>query len=139
MNIISFGFTGTRYGMTNEQKTNVKNLLLNEIEKKNNIIIHHGDCIGADYDLHNICLDILQLFNESIQIIIHPPNDKKLRAFCQSNNIQPEKNYLERNKNIVNNCNILIACPFSKNEIKRSGTWMTIRYAKKKNKEIFIF
>jgi hypothetical protein len=54
------------------------------------------------------------------------------------------QNYLQRNKDIVNNCNYLIACPYSNKEQLSSGVWSTIRYAKKliienKNISLLIF
>ena len=44
---------------------------------------------------------------------------------------------LNRNKNIVDASNLIFAFPFDK-EIIRSGTWSTIRYAKKINKPLII-
>ena len=74
-----------------------------------------------------------------MSIIIHPPKDDKLRAFCKSENIMKQYDYLKRNKNIVNGCNILIACPIDNKPVLRSGTWSTIRYAEKINKKVMIF
>jgi hypothetical protein len=39
---------------------------------------------------------------------------------------------LVRNKIIVDRSELLIATPFHEKEILRSGTWMTIRYARSK-------
>ena len=51
----------------------------------------------------------------------------------------PPKPYLKRNEDIVNKCDVLIACPIDKNkEILRSGTWATIRKARKLNKTIYL-
>jgi hypothetical protein len=50
-----------------------------------------------------------------------------------------EKPYLERNLNIIKYSFVLIACPIDKNKEEfRSGTWSTIRQAKKLNKLIYI-
>ena len=40
------------------------------------------------------------------------------------------RDYLDRNKDIVNNCDLLIAAPKENTEVLRSGTWSTVRYAK---------
>lgn len=133
MSTIKYGFTGTRNGMSTEQKNNVIKLLQKDIDDKKKIEAHHGDCIGADKDFHNICTNL------KITVIIHPPDNDKLRAFCKSDNVRNQLPYLDRNKNIVNETNILIACPVSKDEELRSGTWMTIRYAKKINRPVLIF
>jgi len=51
----------------------------------------------------------------------------------------PEKTYLERNLDIVKNSSLLIACPINKNkEELRSGTWSTIRKARKHKLTIYI-
>ncbi len=125
---MKLGMTGNRFGLSNEsKKVFLEFLNNNEIQE-----VHHGDCLGADKDFHDICN------NKNIKIIIHPPNDDKMRAFCKSDNILQTKKFLDRNHDIVNNTDMLIAFPSTKEEILRSGTWATIRYAKKKNKNIFI-
>lgn len=130
---LKYGFTGTRSGMNDFQKQQIINLIQKDIFLGNFIEVHHGDCLGADKDMHDIC----EMLN--IKTIIHPPIDQKLRAFCNSNYIHNPKQYLCRNKDIVNDTDILLACPFSKKEEYRSGTWSTIRYAKKCGKNILIF
>lgn len=49
-----------------------------------------------------------------------------------------EKPPLIRNKDIVNESDILIAAPNSFKELLGSGTWATVRYARKNNKKIYI-
>jgi hypothetical protein len=120
------GFTGSRRGMSDLQKKKVIKI----INKLNPHIIHHGDCVGCDKEFNDIC--------ESIYKVIHPPKDESQRAFCEGDEILKEKPYLERNKDIVNCCDLMIATPFESNEILRSGTWSTIRYAIKENKNIII-
>ena len=124
-----YGFTGTRKGLNENQKNQII-LLLNE----NNINeVHHGDCVGGDTDFHNLCQ------NKNIKIIIHPPNINTMRTFCKSSYVLKPKPFLDRNKDIVNSCDILIACPENDKEILRSGTWSTMRYAKKINKPVLLF
>ena len=132
MSPIKYGFTGTRSGLNDTQKHKLIELFENDL-KSNSVELHHGDCVGADKDVHEICEKY------SINIIIHPPTDNKLRSFCYSDNIYKELPYLQRNKKIVDETDILIACPFSEQEQLRSGVWSTIRYAKKKNKTVIIF
>jgi hypothetical protein len=136
MTELKYGFTGTRSGLNDSQKKSIIELL----QKNTNngqIEIHHGDCVGADKDFHDLCVSLSNKIN--IKIIIHPPTDNKLRAYCKSDFIEKEKEYLQRNKDIVNNSDILIACPFSSEEQLRSGTWSTIRYAKKLNKTVLMY
>lgn len=123
------GFTGTRNGMSEKQKILFGNL----IECLRIHIFHHGDCMGSDSDAH----DIVAEYDDSIPIFIHPPSDDKLRAF--KNGIQlREKSYLERNKDIVDVANVMLATPKDCVNIVRSGTWFTIRYAWRKNNPLII-
>ncbi len=46
------------------------------------------------------------------------------------------KPYLERNRDIVDASEVLIACPSTREEVMRSGTWATVRYARKKGMKI---
>lgn len=120
--------TGNRNGITKEAEIELKSFL-----KSNNVSeAHHGDCVGADKNFHDVCK------SHGIKIIIHPPNNNYQRSFCKSDVIKCVKPYLVRNKDIVNDTDILIAFPSTKEEIIRSGTWSTIRYAKKENKKILI-
>lgn len=116
---MKLGFTGTREGMTFEQLCEVELILLFEIDEA-----HHGDCIGADADLHRLAR------SAGLWIVGHPPIDPKLRAFCEFDEIWPEKQYLVRNVDIVICGDILLATPKEMEEQKRGGTWSTIRYAR---------
>lgn len=123
------GFTGSREGLTTEQEVAVTNLLVIRAKE-----FHHGDCIGADTEAHVIA------YKQGIKIVIHPPRNPKGRSFCVGNEYRKEKPYLDRNHDIVDDTDILIACPATAKEILRSGTWATIRYAEKQKKTIiFIY
>lgn len=126
---LTYGFSRTRNGLNENQKNQIIKLL----EENNIKEVRHGDCIGADTYFHNLCQ------NKNINIIIHPPHVSIMRSFCQSPYILKPKPYLDRNKDIVDNCDILIACPENDIEVMRSGTWSTIRYAKKMNKPVLLF
>lgn len=122
---MKIGFTGTQNGMTPEQQYGVGNLLRGEDE------LHHGDCVGADEQAHGLAL-ILE-----VPIVRHPPSDDKKRAFCEGGKEVEPRPYLERNCDIVNATDMLIATP-SGPEILRSGTWATVRYAQKQQKPVFV-
>jgi len=89
-----YGFTGTQAGMTQEQKESFKNIC--ELAASLEIFcqFHHGDCIGADADAHDIA-------EKYMDIVIHPPLNNSKRAFKNSNKILEPKEYLTRNKDIV--------------------------------------
>ena len=145
----SIGFTGTRK-LDRVSKSRI-NDMRNWIERtvKNRFRIyhpdtvfswHHGDCVGGDELFHTILNDELRLRN---QVVIHPPTNETHRAFCKGRVIRvilPAKPYLIRNKEIVNSSKILLALPKDRErEEKRSGTWATVRYARKQGVEVVLF
>jgi hypothetical protein len=118
------GFTGTQEGMSPEQEKKLGKYLHNLLRKKAEITLHHGDCVGADAQAHTIALSM------GIKVCLHPPLDPKKRAFCEGwSDIYLAKEYLTRNRDIVDASDVLIATPGGFQEKKRSGTWATIRYA----------
>ena len=122
------GFTGTKEGMTAYQKSKVM-ILLEDLEPTE---FHHGDCIGADDEADEIARSF------SIPIVIHPPANSRLRAFCFRREGPTTQRwpapYLKRNHNIVDECSSIIVCP---KEMEMpitkvgGGTWATYRYCTK--------
>jgi len=119
------GFTGTREGMSQQQKEQfvVKLYELNPTE------FHHGDCIGADADAH----DIVREFFPDVKVVIHPPSKTTTQAFKKGDESRVPAPYIMRDKDIVDETVHLIGAPLGPEKI-RSGTWTTIRYARKTNK-----
>lgn len=98
--------------------------------------VHHGDCIGADVQFDEICRAL-----PLIRIHIHPPIDSKSRAWKTEivpSTVHQLLPFLDRNHAIVDACDFLIAVPSDSHERKRSGTWATIRYARKQGKRIYL-
>jgi hypothetical protein len=62
---MKIGFTGTRLGMTPQQKEVITRL---EIFTTKVLEAHHGDCLGSDADFHHFIIEI----DQGIRIIIHP-------------------------------------------------------------------
>jgi hypothetical protein len=126
---MKIGMTGSRDGITTQAYNSfIACIKLTQINEA-----HHGDCIGADALFHNI----MQSLN--VPIVIHPPDIDTLRAYCMGGQVLPKKPYLSRNQDIVNCSDLLVAFPSTKEEVVRSGTWSTIRYAQKVNKPVMIF
>lgn len=126
------GFTGSSNTITGEQKE----ALLKELSRlldKGVHTFHHGDCVVADQYAHYAAKML------GYVIHIHPPINPYARAFCVGANVMHEcKEYLDRNHDIVDSSDLLIAVSESTVEVLRSGTWSTIRYAKKLRKPIKI-
>lgn len=123
------GFTGCQEMPTFEQIAALSHLLrfLGVTE------LHHGDCIGSDAEAH------LAATNLDISMCIHPPRSMRKRAFCKgAAYTYPVAEYLVLNKNIVDCTDILIGMPNTTHEKQRSGTWSTLRYAKKRDKPAFV-
>lgn len=128
------GFTGTQTGLTTEQRAKLYDELL---RLRNDHIIsasflHHGDCVGADVQAHTIA-DRLDF-----HIVLHPPTSNAKRAFSVCDEIRKPWPYLRRNRDIVAESDLVIACPKTSTEELRSGTWMTIREARRKHKPLVI-
>jgi len=128
MNIKKVGFTGTHHGMTAYQLRQLC-LLLCEWDPNE---FHHGDCVGADAVAHAVASKL------RIEVIVHPPVNTKGRAFCQSDICLPPKPYIKRNHDIVDATDVLIAAPHQPDEVLRSGTWATVRYARQHGKEVYL-
>ncbi len=126
---LKLGFTGTRLGMTSDQRR-VCLALLDELCP---IELHHGDAKGADSEIHEIAAD------RHIHVAIHPPKKAADRAYCAGDETRDEAAYMVRNRAIVDETDVLMATPSAgMSNAFNSGTWRTIRYAKSVGKPTFI-
>jgi len=128
--LTSLGFSGTQDGMSTKQKGGVWNILQTFQPKE----VHHGDCVGSDEEFHYLCRVLVpQPF-----IHVHPPSNPSKRAFCKGDFIYEVMPYMERNDDIVFYSHALVATP-KRSEVRiGSGTWATIRRARKKGIPIYI-
>lgn len=127
------GFSGARSGMTKQQKFRFRHTMQGAFDMFE-VEFHHGDCIGADHEAHNIVRDL----NPDAYVVIHPPIDPKARAFMDYDELDEPAGYLERNRAIVAASDVLIITPTTNHEILRSGTWATARYAFNAAKPVYI-
>jgi len=125
---MKLGFTGTREDMTGAQ-----NIQVLELVKRLSVTeAHHGDCVGADREFHSICRLVSLPRVEGINIVIHPPLNPALRAFCQGDVMRTAKGYFERSMDIVGETSALIVAPKQMQKpksLRGSGTWQTEDYA----------
>lgn len=127
------GFTGTQAGMTRPQDMAVHGLVL-ELSVTD---IHHGDCIGADDQMDQIACEL------GLTIYVHAPINPAKRAWCKTRPLAERwaaslKPYLERNKEIVDSVKAMIAAPKEFEESLRSGTWATVRYARRVGRPVWL-
>ena len=130
--MIHIGWTGTQLGMTDAQKLNAYGLMLELFATD----LHHGDAIGADDQADQIARDL------GIRRHLHIPLNGSRRARCIAREgfdvVYAPLPYLERNKAIVDASEALIAAPKEMHETLRSGTWATVRYARRQGKPVHI-
>lgn len=127
---MKIGFTGTRNGMTRDQNDTVMSIL---IHLGRPFIGHHGDCEGADENFHNI-VKCLQM-----PIVIHPPVKQDHRAGCLgASEIREPKSHFARNRDIVNETDLLIGVSVAPYRLDKGGTWYTIDYARRIGKKTIV-
>lgn len=133
-------FTGTRAGMTVQQRREVLEVWQHGPPTE----IHHGVCIGSDEEFHNILLRVRPKYWPQ-KVYMHWPTNRsatflpKIPAGFSGTVINCEpKPYLERNGDIVRAGTLLLATPAEFKEELRSGTWATIRLARRLRKSIVI-
>ena len=107
---MKIGFTGTRRGMSDSQRLQFLSVMrwFHDVTE-----FHHGAAIGADSEAD----EMVRQMNGVDTVVKHPATKGK---------------ELERNRDIVEVADILIAVPRDDREELRSGTWATIRYARAK-------
>lgn len=125
---MKIGFTGTRAGMHPLQASAFTKLMVHFQPKE----FHHGDCIGAD----DQAADMLAC--EKIgpcKIVCHPPIKEEHRAFNKRSDETLEPlSHFARNRQIVDQTDMLVVCPLQSEWQPRGGTWYTHDYALKRGK-----
>ncbi len=124
---MKIGFTGTRIGMTAAQKSTFQSLMRHFTPTE----FHHGDCVGADADAH-------EMAEKYCHIVVHPPIDSTHRARKLGRVMCQPKTYFARNRDIVNDTDRMIATPMQAEHQDRGGTWYTIDFARKKGKPVAV-
>jgi hypothetical protein len=121
------GFTGTQRGMAPRQLKAVRQLL-GRVK-----VLHLGDCVGADVEAYQEARSL------GIACIGHPPSERIKRALCRYDEERAPRSYLLRNRDIAQEgVDGLIAAPKEFVEARRSGTWATVRVARKLGRRIWI-
>lgn len=129
----NIGFTGSQTEPTPKQCQTLLELL-ETLFTSGYTRMNNGDCIGSDAK----AFELFRSFPGSY-IVGHIPSKSEKRAFCQFDEENKPLPYLARNRTIIRDSDILVACPAQKNEKMRgSGTWHTIREARKKGIPIFM-
>jgi hypothetical protein len=118
------GCTGTQDGMTQPQLATA-HMLLRDAFRVGYRVFHHGDCVGADEEFAGLAHAL------GFYVIGHPCDIEPKRAFFPSDETLPVKRPMDRNDDIVASSRWILAGPSGRTEERRSGTWATVRRARK--------
>lgn len=131
---MNIGVTATREGLTAAQAEAFRKLLGSLMQGTPAVTyyLHQGDCVGGDAECSAIAREL------GCKIASHPPTIDRHRAFVPADVEMPPKPYLERNEDIVDQTEVLVAMPKGYEEEQRSGTWATIRYCHKKGRRPWV-
>jgi hypothetical protein len=130
--VTKIGITGTRDGMNKIQRELVTEFL-KTYRDPSSIEFHHGDCIGVDVEAAQIAKDL------GFKIICHPPEKQEMRGFFDSDETRHPYGYLKRDRNIVDETQLLLVVPKQDSWQSKGGTWYTASHAKKTKKPYIIF
>lgn len=131
---MKIGVTGTRSGMTDYQMQSLLDFmqeLVNHVAPAQ-VELHHGDCVGADVEAATIAREL------GCKVVCHPPVKTELRAYHASDEHREPQSYFARNRNIVNETELLIVLPYQNAHQTSGGTWYTHDYALKVGKPVFV-
>ena len=126
------GVTGTRSGMTREQRINLQTFLKRKMKSHDEVTIpefHHGDCVGVDVEAALIASE------EGYRIVCHPPNKEDLRGWFDSDETRGTASYFQRNRQLVDEVDLLVVIPYQNEWAPEGGTWYTHDYAEKRRVE----
>lgn len=125
------GFTGTRNGMTLSQRNAVCDILS---ELGGVFVGLHGSCVGADEHFDELCRQFG--CKTTARPCTAPPD---LIAKTGARAIAEPTRPMKRNRAIVADADVMIACPPNRSPIKSgSGTWATVGLARRARRPLFI-
>lgn len=128
---LHIGFTGSRTGTTTAQLHALRGWLLTY----DVATFHHGCCVGADTMANNVAQEL------GLLVVFHPPLDMSQASDLSAypGEWRKAQDYKTRNKAIVEETDLLIAMPgMSEQSGVRSGTWQTVRMARRVSKPIVV-
>jgi hypothetical protein len=137
--VYKVGFTGTSKGASKDQLAELEAKLKKILDEHPDHIVelHHGACIGADEQAARIAKSL------GYRVVAHPgyikrnPKERLFRSeWGENDEVRGEKPFVDRDRDIVDETERMLATPLTRQEQVRSGTWTTVRYARKRGREV---
>ena len=120
------GVTGTREGANAYQLAELRTVLT-ELKGTE---FHHGDCKGVDVEAAAIAKEL------GYKVVCHPPKSTESQGFFGGDEVREPLGYLHRDRNIVDETDVLLVVPLQNKWQPKGGTWYTHDYAVKKGKPV---
>jgi len=121
---VILGFTGTRRGMTAAQRATLADCV--SVLPARAV---HGGAVGADEEFDAFLVRAGMVAQD---VDVYPASvDRWVKWVDAGRTVYAVRPPLARNRFIVRDCDYLIAAPATAEEVRRSGTWATIRYARR--------
>jgi hypothetical protein len=127
---MKIGVTGTREG-ANDRQLEAIITFMESLGSGHEL--HHGDCSGVDVEVAQVAKEL------GWRIVCHPPKTTETQGYFGGDEIRQPLGYLQRDRNIVDETEMLIVVPLQNQWQSRGGTWYTHDYAVKKGKPVNIF
>jgi len=133
---VILGFTGARLGVTQAQRAALSSVIVPPD------LVLHGGAKGADAQFHAVIAEMLGP-ELPLPIEVYPGESARWTYWNYASDsgrrfrVHPTAPPLDRNRAIVSRCDHLLACPDGP-ERTRSGTWTTVRYARRAGKPVTI-
>lgn len=126
---MKIGFSGSRHAGTLQQRDSLRGFLSGRDHA--GVTLHHGDCLGFDTLAHAIALSL------KWRIVKNPGPVSVWSAYSLgADEIRAWRTHFARNRDIVDETDMLVACPPTEGHRPRGGTWYTIDYAANVGKPI---
>lgn len=123
--------TGTHQGPTLSQKSRLQ-ALLSWLHRDCGVAwLLDGDCVGVDEVA--ACHWVARLGGHR-WAWPGAPLGHPLRANCVADIIEPTRPPLARNRCMVERVGLVVAVPAQEGEVLRSGTWATVRHARRRGR-----
>jgi hypothetical protein len=135
--VVRVGFTGTQHsGVVTDVRLRKLRDKLRRLRRNGADEFHHGDCLGMDA----IAAELARLVG--YRLVAYPGHIVRARANTKADVRHPPKYTLDRNHDIVDAVQLMLAVPEDpERELwgrAGGGTWATVHYAQKVGRKVVL-